>query len=268
VTEAIDNVDKQPEQNSQAIKVIQQGGGFFALFGKIVFILLILGILASAGLVMAKGMPNLAILPDLFNKSSPTPSPSSSPLPSPSPTPSPSPEASGSARPKASVSSQIPLTQSIEITTNGKHYSLQAPNGWKLQQNTQNFTTTSTISSGNYALIIKMNAATEGVPCGFKDAPVKPTEMFPDVSGFTYDDFVEFSGSGNQLYRRVDISSSASGGKLFFAVCQKSATSKKWGQPTEFGFITYEIPYTKKLSTSDQTTLKTLDAIVASLKSK
>jgi len=263
---------------STSPEVEKPSGGFFSFFGKIVLILLILLLLAGGGVyVLAKQMPDLVQIPFLsqFLNPNPSPSPSSSPIPVPSPSvlaPSPISTPSASVTTQAATQSsslsQTGLVQTLDITTNNKHYSLKAPNGWKLTQNTENYTSTSEIGNGQFTLIIRINEATEGVPCGFPDSPVKSSEMFPDVSSFTHNTFVEFKGSQNQIFRRVDITANPSAGKLFFAVCQKGSTTNDWFQPTDFGFVTYEIPYTEKLTAADLAALKTLDSMVASLQVK
>ena len=158
------------------------------------------------------------------------------------------------------------LGRTLSYKFENSTYILQAPEGWELTQEKENYTTDITISDGKAALIIRINQATEGAPCGFPDALLTPSEMFPDVSEFTYNTYSEFKGSQGQFYRRVDITANPSVGKNFFAVCQKR--DKDWMKPTGFGFVTYEVPYSDNPEKTSVETLKILDAMFAGLSLK
>ena len=154
--------------------------------------------------------------------------------------------------------------QTINIKAQGQSFSLLAPMGWQSVVETENYTTRSTISDGKNSLIIMINMATEGAPCGFKDSPLSPSEMFPDVSEFTYENYTEFKDSKNQNLRRVDVTANPSAGKNFFTICQKRES--EWSRPTDFGFITYELPYSDSPETTYSEQLSVLDSMVSSMK--
>jgi hypothetical protein len=156
-----------------------------------------------------------------------------------------------------------PQTNTITIKSQDQNFFLNAPSGWQSETETDTFSTGTRITKGEYALVIRTNTATEGTPCGFKDAPISSSEMFPDVSGFQYDTYTEISGNMGKVFRRVDNTANPSAGKSFFAVCQKSGTN--WMQPTSYGFIMYEVPYDDNAETTYASALKVMDAMVASL---
>lgn len=156
------------------------------------------------------------------------------------------------------------FTQTIQFTTGNKKYGMKTPPGWSLNQVTENGNTTLTVSNGDNSLIIKQISATEGVPCGFPDAPLTSSDMFPDVSGYTYKTYTQFTGHEERIFRRVDITANPSAGISFFAVCQRR--SRDWSQPTDFGFITYEIPYSDYPEKTSGENLRILDAIFGSLR--
>jgi hypothetical protein len=159
----------------------------------------------------------------------------------------------------------FPQKQTINMKIEEKNYSAQAPLGWQFsQEKNVDSVTDNKISNGQVSLIIRTNMATEAPPCGFKDSPVQPSEMFSEVSAYTYDSYKEFTGSQGELYRRVDITANPSAGKSFFAICEKKGTA--WSEMTSFGFITYEIPYSDNPEQTSIEILSLLDSMVASLK--
>lgn len=154
--------------------------------------------------------------------------------------------------------------QILSFKIEGKNYSLEAPKDWTVSQESDNATTDTTISNGESALIIRSNFATEGIPCGFKDAPLSASEMFPNPADYSYDTYFEFQGNQGQIYRRVNITANPSAGKSFFAICEKRQES--YSQPTSFGFVTYEVPYSNNPEINSEETIKLLDSILSDLK--
>lgn len=159
---------------------------------------------------------------------------------------------------------QAKLTQTLGYKTQNNVYMLKAPAGWTLKQENENNNTIVTISDGRNDLIIKALDATEGVPCVFPDAPFPTSEMFPDVSQYSYSKYGEFTGHEETIFRRTDITANPSTGKSTFVVCQRR--ENQFSQPTLFGFVTYEIPYSDNPEVVSAGTLETLDQIFGSVR--
>jgi len=248
-------MDNQPKVENP----INPNNRLFTLLGKIFLVILIISVFTGAGFYFGRlsvlKTDLLPITPVPLQKDTPTPTQEIVTTTALQPT----------VKPTESVKQEsLPQKQTFNIKVEDLSFSLQTPPDWQLKTEKENYTTVKTISSGQSALVIRINLATEGAPCGFKDAPLSPSEMFPDISEFTYDSYTEFKGSLGQIYRRVDITANPSAGKSFFAVCQKRDTD--WLEPTTFGFITYEVPYSDNPQVTAAEALTALDAMVASLK--
>ncbi len=248
-------MDNQPK----AEKPINPNNRLFNLLGKIFLAILIVSVFTGAGFYLGRlsvaKTDLLPITPAPLQKETPIPTQEIAATIVLQPT----------VKPTESVKQEsLPQKQTFNIKVEDLSFSLQAPPGWQLKTEKENYTTVNTIESSDSALIIRTNLATEGKPCGFKDAPLSPSEMFPDISEFTYDSYTEFKGNFGQIYRRVDITANPSAGKNFFAVCQKRETN--WLEPTTYGFIMYEVPYSDNPLVTAAETLTTLDTMVASLK--
>jgi hypothetical protein len=154
----------------------------------------------------------------------------------------------------------------LSFKIKGSTYTVEVPEKWILTQKKDGYSDVIEIANGDNLINIKFNDATEGVPCGFPDASLKPSEMYQDVSSYTYNDYVEFTGAKGQIYRRVDITANPSAGKNFFTICQKNGIN--WMRPTSFGFVMYEIPYVDDPEKDALVILQSLDEIFASIKVK
>jgi len=237
------------EKNQIGESKIIYSNSFFSILGKIFFTIIIIFILVGAGFYLGR-YSEILNNPPLFMKLT------GKDIPSPTviiPT----------EKVNKSTESASLKKETIIIKSEGQNYTLEALSDWKLSTEGDNIDNVSTVSDGKSSLIIHTNTATEGVPCGFKDAPLTPSEMFPDVSGYTYDSYTEFLGVENKLFRRVNITANPSAGKSFFALCQKN--NNEWFQPTAYGFITYEVPYSENPETTSAEALKILDEMVVSL---
>jgi hypothetical protein len=151
------------------------------------------------------------------------------------------------------IPSTIALNQTISLALNNKSFTLKAPDGWKLTQETHNYSAETRISNDQYALIIKTDNGAEAASCDFSDSSIIP---------------VSINGLSGQKYRRINTTANPSEGKSFFAICQGSSDQSSWNQPTSFGFITYEIPYDENAEIVYKEILATMDNMVANLKIK
>jgi len=149
------------------------------------------------------------------------------------------------------VPSTLALNQTISININNKSYALKAPEGWKLSQEIHNYATQTRITNDQYALIIATNETTGTESCFYQD-----------------NNFSQFTGINKEIYRRSrDIDSLKTDFSIFY-VCQKSATEDSFSKPTDFGFISYEVPYDANTEAIYKDILATMDVMVANLKIK
>jgi len=237
------------EKNQIVESKIVYSNSFFSILGKIFFAIIIIFVLIGAGFYFGQHseiLNNFPLFTKLIEKNTPSPA-----------------VVVPTKEINESTESAPIKKKTIIIKSEEQNYTLEALPVWKLSTEADNVNSVSTISDGLSSLIIHTNTATEGVPCGFKDAPLTPSEMFPDVSGYTYDSYTEFLGAKNRLFRRVNITANPSAGKSFFAICQKNDNT--WFQPTTYGFITYEVPYSDNPEVTSAEALKTLDEMIVSL---
>jgi hypothetical protein len=257
-----DKTETKEKVTNQA-QIANSGNGFFTIFGKISAVLFILVIIFSLGFALGKfsdfkiSLSSLMTPEKTVKKESP---------------PASYPTAILRASPSTAVKFISPtLTpvfsgQYLDFKIGSSTNSLKVPEKWILTQKKEDFSSIVTVENSGFSLIIRGNEATEGAPCGFPDAPLKPTEMYPSVSEYTYESYAEFKGETGGIYRRVDITANPSAGKNFFTICQKRGTD--WMTPTNFGFVMYEVPYTDNPETKYSEQLKILDGMFSTIKIK
>lgn len=219
---------------------------FFSLFGKIVLVLIIVGSVAFAAFYFGK------------NYSKPSPSPTATSQTEPAAA-----TIASQSAPNPIVSSPAPSKIGKKMISAGvasglsfSLYTLDLPGDWTFSQEHDDPTLYDklTMKKGAYELSI-FQGATGGAMCLYPGDPdfEGPSSRFTTYVEFTNSDGKTFRRSGNDI---------ESGGIKGFTVCQKSPDGG-WGQPTVFGHTSYKMP-----SSYDETILKEMDEMVASLKKK
>ncbi len=211
---------------------------FFAAFGKVVLVAILLGGAGYAAYTLGKSAPALPTNALQSDKGVPPTS--------------------------ASVITPTPTTQAATTVTAGLHhtggillpaYTVSVPEGWTAshhQDLTGSPSDTLAITNGSYTITISQGAFGGGV-C------VYPGE--PDVEGpeARYSAYTEFAGADGSTYRR----GTTAGTPSFTNVCQKSKTGTVYGNITSYGHVSYTTP-----ASQDSTILAQMDTIVATLKAQ
>ncbi len=205
--------------------------GFFAFFGKFIFILLIISVLIGGGYYLGTGTLSFLPVPGAVTTTAPTPPAEYTPAP-----------------PKQVVKAGVASGLSFSL------YSIEVPNDWKVTQQHEDEPSpmdTLTLRRGTYSIKI-YQAATGGAMCLYPGDP--------DFEGPSsrYDIFVPITTKDGTILRRGGTTggSATTGG---FTLCQKG--TENYGQPTGYGHISYATPVP-----TDETFLKEMDAIISSLK--
>lgn len=213
---------------------------FFAGFGKFVLYLLLLGVLVGGGWWVGS---QFGTKPATKTMPGDQATGSSSLTPEFSPTPT--------SVPGQVVSAGLGNIEGV----NFPKYTISVPGSWtvaKEHSEAQSPMDVLTITKGNYKLKI-YQAATGGAMCQY---PGDPAFEGPSSSFTT---FVELTDSEGRLYRRSGSEALSNDGTRGFTLCHKSEYG--WQQPTPFGHVSFTLP-----ATYDETTLKQMDEMIASLK--
>lgn len=221
--------------NNEPPGTIARMDKFFSAFGKIIFGIVIIGILAGGGYYF--GSQFGAKPQDTTDL----------PIASLSPTASPKPTTS----PKQIVTSGLGNIEGV----NFPKYQIAVPAGWDINKEhseVQSPLDVLTISKGGYKLKI-FQAATGGAMCLY---PGDPAFEGPSAS-FTA--FVELSDAEGRLYRRSGSESLSKDGTRGFTLCHKSEYG--WQQPSPFGHVSFTLP-----GTYDEGILEEMDGMIQSLK--
>lgn len=207
---------------------------FFALFGKIVLIVIVLGGLIFGGYYLG-------------TKSAKTPEKS---------------ESTNSAM-KASDSTPtqaVTPTEAVVMKTikgggvkdvSFKSYTIETPPGWTDAHQTTDVSDKLTLTKNGYTLSI-YQAAVGGGGCLYKgDAPHEMAQTFTD--------FADIMGKSAQ-FRRSWNQDADPNKPITYSVCQKNTTDGSYGSPTEFGAIS-----ATAANPSDAAILAEIDSIIASI---
>ena len=223
---------------------------FFAVFGKIVLVLLVIGGIAYGGYYLGNtGKISIGnnTKPEAVTTTNPTPiysdenpiatAPSSITL-----TPT-------KAMTKKSISAGVAADSGLSFGP----YTIQVLDGWSVKHDFDKAAPndTLTLTKGEYQVKI-YQAATGGSKCVYAgDPPFEgPSQMYKEyvaVTGTTY------------TYRRSPSTATVPAGKAGFALCMK-APDGGYGQPTSFGHISYVTPISP-----DEGILQDMDAMIGSL---
>lgn len=221
---------------------------FFAILGKIILILLVLGALVGVGYYLGKGYllkPQITPTPTVqptgqMAIETPTQSLTSTSL---------SPTLAPTTKLKKKITAGLPPSSGLSYSM----YQLEFPDDWidNYVQDKSVPTDTLILTKGSNQIKI-YQAATGGALCLY---PGDPTPEGPSAS---YTTFVEITTAGGKVFRRSG--STPSGSKMGFTICQKSP-SGDYQQPTPFGHISLTLP-----TTYDPSVLQEMDEIIASMK--
>lgn len=209
---------------------------FFAGFGKIILVLLVLGGVGAGAYYYGQ------------KKYSPiaTPTPEESPTSTSSASPSATPIA------KKTVEGGVPKSAGLSYDL----YTIEVPVDWTVSKDTSGYAYEKlTISKGQNQLTI-MQGATGGALCLYPGDP----DFEGPSSRFTK--FVELKTKDGRILRRSSTDDPPYQGKVGFTVCMKTDQGD-YNQPTMYGHTGYSLP-----ANFDNQVLLELDAMVASLKKK
>lgn len=201
----------------------------FSIFGKLMLVVVIIGLLAGGGYYLGKSgkvtLTTPAPAPVAVSTTATTPLPTSAPT-------------------TTTVTAGLGPESGLSFTK----YTIAVPQGWTPNHTYENQGTpldTLSITNGAYELKI-FQAATGGAMCLYPGDP-----PFEGPSS-TYSAFVELTTKDGIMLRR----GGTNGG---FTLCQKG--TENYGQPTGFGHMSYTTPVA-----ADETILKQIDDMVKSLK--
>ncbi len=198
---------------------------FFSIFGKVVLVLLVVGVIGGVAYYFGK-------------QSSNKPKAASTTI---SPTVEPTQEAATpSAQPTTASSSK--KTVSAGTTTK---YSVTFPSDWTANQENQPGNNKLIISKDNYQIVISQGAGGAGA-CTYGNEPAQPMSQ-------QFKTYVQINGSGHS-YRRAASDQTPT----MFSICEESNGSYRF--PTSFGYITYNTP-----QNLDPSILLQMDSVVASI---
>jgi hypothetical protein len=223
-----------PQMPSQPMP--KKADAAFSLFGKIVIIILLVGILAGGGYYAGTHTTKTAQPPV-----PPTVTPQLT-------------QAKVSPTASQPVSPTLPAKKKINAgqpgATSFSKYTVDVPSGWTDTRDTTAVSDKLTLAKNGYALTI-LQAAVDGGGCVYKGEP-------PVAMAQTFSNFVGITGSSAQFRRGWNADAAAK--TLSYTVCQQNTTDKSFGTLTTFGRIDATAP-----NPSDDATLAELDSIVASL---
>ena len=223
---------------------------FFATFGKVALIILIMGALAGAGYYLGRS-GNLPFLsqtpaPGAVTTTAPQELPPQTQPALPAQTPTPTPV------PIKTVSAGLGNISGV----NFPKYTIEIPSDWTVKQEHSEVESPMdvlTVTKGSYQLKI-FQAATGGAICLY------PGDADTEGPNSRFDNFVTITNAAGNQFRRSG-TTATSGTKRGFTVCQKSEAYGNFQQPTNFGHTSYTTPLTP-----DDAILKEMDTMIASLK--
>lgn len=223
----------QPTQANQTpTQSPKKSGNFFAIFGKIMLGVVIVGLLLFGGYYLGtrnNKTPKISITPTPAQTMEKTISPTSQTTPI-SPT-------------KASTKTiKGGLTND---STSFKPYSVEIPTGWTDVRDTTDITDKLTISKNGYSLTI-YQAPFGGGGCLYKGDPDTPMAQ-------SYTDYVQIAGTNTQYRRSWNTVGQ-------YTICQKHPSENSYGSPTTYGAISAKSP-----SPADSTIMAEIDGMIASL---
>lgn len=208
---------------------------FFAVFGKLILVLLVLGLVGGGAYYYGqkKESPSSSQTPEetLSAKSSPSPSGTAS---------------------KKTVEGGVPKSAGLSYD----QYTLEVGAEWAVSKDTSSPAYEKlTLSKGAYLLTI-MQGATGGAMCLYPGDP----DFEGPSSRFTK--FVDLTTKDGRNLRRSGTDEPPVGGKTGFTVCMGNSEGA-YNQPTVFGHMSYSLP-----TGYDNAILFEMDAIVSSLKKR
>ncbi len=224
---------------------------FFAAFGKVALIILIMGALAGAGYYLGRSgnLPFLSQTPAPGAVTTTAPQASDIQVPQPTTTPQ--------ALTPTPISIKIIAAGLGNISgVNFPKYTIDVPGDWNVAQEHSEEASPMdvlTLTKGTYQLKI-FQAATGGAICLY------PGDADMEGPSSRFDTFVAITNAGGAVFRRSGTTATSST-KRGFTVCQKSETYGNFQQPTNFGHTSYTTPLTP-----DDAMLKEMDTMIASLK--
>lgn len=209
---------------------------FFAAFGKVLLVLLVLG-----------GVGVGAYFYGVQKKSQPATTA----------TPSPTPDVGQMATPSATPIAKKTVEGGVDKSAGLAYdqYTIEVPVDWTVKKETDTASEKLTISKGAYQLTI-MQGATGGALCLY---PGDPDFEGPSSRYTTY---VELKTKDSRLLRRSGTDDPPYQGKVGFTVCMKT-DSGDYNQPTMYGHIGYSLP-----AAYNNSILLEMDAMTTSLKKK
>ena len=215
----------------------------FSLFGKVVAVILVLGLLLGGGYYLGT---------NFGNKKATSPSPTPSQSPSVAPT--------SSVKTQESPTPTVSQAPSVKTVTSGpasgtsySAYSVDIPTGWTDVKEKTDITDKLIISKDAYSLTI-YQAPMGGGGCLYPGSP--PAEM---AQSFT--DFVEITGSSSSLRRSWNKSGNPAG-TVAYTVCQKGSDGS-FGSPTAYGAVSVKAP-----DSPNDKIMADIDSMIASLVKK
>lgn len=215
---------------------------FFAVFGKMVLVLLVVGVLAGGGYYVGTKY-------NFFGKNlSVTPTPQDQMAPEPTSRVA-APESSPPSTPTQIVQGGVPPSGGLSFFP----YTLNVPTDWIVshESDTSVPVDTVTLTKGDYQIKI-FQAATGGAMCLY---PGDPAFEGPSSAFDTFETIILNDGT---VFRRSGTIAVGSSGKRGFTLCQKSSDGT-FQQPTPFGHVSYTTPVTP-----DTTILNKMDGIISS----
>lgn len=213
----------------------------FALFGKVVLVLVIVSAVSGASFYIGK-LTSATLGKTSEVSLSPNPTLSLSPGPSPLVTP----------KTVKVVSAGLGNIAGV----NFPKYTIAVPGDWTISQEHSEKDSPMdvlTVTKDTYRLKI-FQAATGGSICLY---PGDPAFEGPSASFTT---FVELTDAQGRQYRRSGSEALAKNGAVGFTLCHKSSYGN-WQQPTPFGHVSFNLP-----KNFDAALLKEMDTMVSSLK--
>jgi hypothetical protein len=208
---------------------------FFSAFGKIIFGIIIVGILAGGGYYFGSQFGEEQ--KDIATQSTQNLTPTTTPSPT--------------IAPKQIVTSGLGNIEGV----NFPKYQIAVPFDWTVEKEhseEQSPLDVLTISKSGYKLKI-FQAATGGAMCQY------PGDAAFEGPSSTYTIFKELSDSEGRIYRRSGSETLSKDGTRGFTLCHKSEYG--WQQPSPYGHVGYTLP-----GTYDVQILEEMDGMIQTLK--